>query len=68
MHALNFVSHGFTSKQGIKIHQKDNKGKGKSKKPKTSILSPRNLTLRENAGFAKSMGIRRQIISSTKSG
>ena len=33
LHAINFVSHDTISEQGIKMHQKDNKGKGKSKKP-----------------------------------
>ena len=38
MHIVNSFSHGATSKQGMNMHQKDNKGKGKSNKPITSEL------------------------------
>ena len=55
MYAVNFVSHGTTSEQGIKMHHKDNKGKGKSKKPKTGEphLKPKKPHFKGNCQFCK---------------
>ena len=58
MHIVNFVFHSFTLEQGIKTHQKDNKGKGKSKEPKTSEqhLKPKKPHFKGNCQFCKKYG------------
>ena len=62
MHAVNFVSHGSSSEHGIKVHQKDNKGKGKStyekKKPESGEqhLKPKKPHFKGNCRFCKKYG------------
>ena len=58
MYAVNFVSHGTTSEQEIKRHQKNNKSKGKSKKLETGEphLKPKKPHLKGNCQFCKKYG------------